>query len=61
MVWANGERLGRTPLEVPLSASTTELTVRKRCYQAVQVPVAASEEASAAPIKISLKRLPSCP
>ena len=61
IVWANGERLGRTPLEVHLSASTTELTVRKRCYQAVQVPVSASEEASAAPIKVSLKRLPSCP
>ncbi len=61
IVWANGERLGKTPLDVHLSASTTELTVRKRCYQAVQVPVSASEDASAAPIRVSLRRLPSCP
>ena len=61
IVWANGERLGRTPLEIHLTASTTELTVRKRCYQAVQVPVSASDEPSAATIKVSLKRLPNCP
>jgi hypothetical protein len=60
IVWANGERLGKTPLEVHLSPSTTGLTVRKRCYQAVEVPISASEEASAEPIKVSLKRLPGC-
>jgi serine/threonine protein kinase len=60
MVWANGQRLGKTPIEIRLSASTTELTLSKRCHQAAQLPVSTSEEASLAPIKVLLKRLPSC-
>ncbi len=58
-VWANGARLGRTPMEVHLSEITTELSLTKRCYQTAQVPVSAKTDAG--PINISLKRLASCP
>ena len=61
MVWANGARLGRTPVEVRLFADTKELTLTRRCYQPALVPVAAKAEGDdPVAINVSLKRLPSC-
>ncbi len=61
LIWANGARLGRTPMEVRLPPTTTELMVSKRCYQPAQVPLSSPSEASEPlPVHVSLTRLPSC-
>jgi len=61
LIWANGERLGRTPMEVRLPPTTPELMVSKRCYEPAHVPLSAPIEASEPrPINVTLTRLPSC-
>ena len=61
LVWANGARLGRTPMEVRLPSTTPELTVGKRCYEPAHVPLSNPTETSEPlPIRVTLTRLPSC-
>ena len=61
LIWANGARLGHTPMEVRLPSTTPELMVGKRCYEPAHVPLSNPTEASEPlPINVTLTRLPSC-
>jgi len=58
----NGERqLGVTPLSARVPATATALTFRKRCFETAQVPLRLPEQPGpAVPVKVVLRRAPSC-
>lgn len=65
-ILVSGRRLGRTPSEVQVLADVGELTLSKRCYEPLQIPVslpadfAARDPKEPLRIDVSLKRVPGC-
>jgi hypothetical protein len=60
-VSANGSRLGRTPVELHLPGNAGELTLTKRCYQPLQLPLTAKPDAGEPVVlNVSLKRSLNC-
>lgn len=66
-ILVSGRRVGRTPSEVRVPANAGELTLMKKCFEPLQVPLTLPSDLETRDpndplaISVSLKRVPGCP